>query len=65
MTLIGFLLFMIGMLSLILSVIGIHFIFLKFLEYWGALIGVLFKIFLILAGFVLIFLSKLHYPKKS
>lgn len=65
MTLTGFILFMIGMLSLMLSTVGIHFTFLKFLEMWGSSVAFLFKILLIIAGFVLIYLSKIHYPPKS
>lgn len=65
MTLTGFLLFMIGMLSLMLSTVGIHFSFLRFLEMWGSFVALFLKILLIIAGFVLIYLSKIHYPSKS
>lgn len=61
----GFLLFIIGMLSLVLSVIGIHFTFLRFLEYWGAGFAFASKILIIIAGFVLIYLSKTDYPRKE
>ena len=62
MSIAGFLLFMTGMLSLILSLIGIRFTFLAFLEYWGSLVGFLLKLVLIMAGFILIYLSKTEYP---
>ncbi len=65
MTLLGFILFMIGMLSFMLSFVGIHFTFLKVLEYWGGFVGFLLKVLIIIAGFVLIYLSKIHYPRKS
>jgi len=61
----GFLLFMIGMLSLILSLIGIQFTFLGFLETWGGLVGFLLKLLIIIAGFILIYLSKTQYPRKG
>ena len=61
----GFLLFIIGMLSLILSLIGIHFTFLRFLEYWGGGIAFALKLLMVIAGFVLIYLSKTEYPRSE
>lgn len=65
MTLTGFILFMTGMLALMLSTVGIYFSFLKFLEIWGGFVAFLLKILLVITGFVLIYLSKIHYPRKS
>lgn len=65
MSLIGFILFFLGMLSIVLSLVGIHFTFLSFLETWGGLVAFLIKVLLVIVGFVLIYLSKTQYPRKE
>lgn len=62
MSIFGFTFFIMGMLSLVLSLIGIHLTFLGFLEIWGRLTGFLLKLVIIVTGFILIFLSKSEYP---
>lgn len=65
MAIVGFLCFIMGMMSLFLSTIGIHFVFLRFLENWGPLPAFLIKLAIVVAGFVLIYLSRTQYPRKS
>lgn len=64
-TLAGFILFFLGMLSIILSLVGIHFSFLAFLEKLGKLPAFLAKVAMVGLGFSLIYLSKIHYPRKN
>jgi len=59
---IGFLCFILGAMSLILSLVGIHFTFLRFLENWGGMASFLVKLGILIAGLVLIYVSKTNYP---
>ncbi len=52
----GFFLFLIGALSLILSLVGIDFIFLRWLDHLGRLIAFIIKLLMVIAGIVLIYL---------
>lgn len=61
-TLIGFILFFIGMLSIFLALVGIHFSFLAFIERLGKLPAFLIKVMMAISGVVIIYLSKIHYP---
>lgn len=62
---IGFCCFLLGFMSLVLSLIGIHFTFLRFLENWGGLASFLTKLLIFVAGIVLIYVSKTQYPRKE
>lgn len=53
----GFLLFIFGFSALVLSLVGIKFSFLAWLDYPGALFGFLAKIFMIVAGIVVVYLT--------
>jgi len=64
-TLIGFILFFLGMLSIFLALVGIHFSFLTFLERMGRLPAFLIKVMMAVSGVVIIYLSKIHYPAKE
>jgi len=55
--LIGFVLAGLGFLSIILSMIGLKFYFLTWIDAPGSLFGFVVKIVMILAGFVIIYLS--------
>ena len=57
-TLIGFLLFFFGTLSLVLSLVGAKLIFLTWLETFGPLIGFLMKILMIVGGIVMVMLVR-------
>lgn len=53
----GFLLFIFGFTALVLSLVGVKFSFLTWLDYPGALFGFLAKIFMVVAGIVVVYLS--------
>lgn len=53
----GFLLFIFGFSALVLSLVGIKISFLVWLDYPGALFGFLAKIFMIVAGIVVVYLA--------
>jgi len=53
----GFLLFVFGFSSLVLSLVGVKFSFLAWLDYPGALFGFLMKIFMVVAGIVVVYLN--------
>lgn len=55
--LIGFVLIGLGFLSIILSMIGLKFSFLTWIDAPGSLFGFIVKVVMILAGFVIIYLS--------
>lgn len=57
-TILGYALFLFGLLSLILSMIGLRLTFLSFLEFAGPLPGFIIKICMIMFGFVLMYISK-------
>jgi len=63
-TIIGFLLVVTGFLSMIVSVVGLKFSFLLFLENWGALTGFVLKLFIILFGFILTYLGQTNFSGK-
>ncbi|HLU94623.1 MAG TPA: hypothetical protein VKZ54_10880 [Membranihabitans sp.] len=65
MAILGFIFFLLGSMSLILSLIGIHFTFLRFLENWGGLFSFLAKLLILITGIVLIYISKTQYPRKG
>ena len=53
----GFLLFIFGFSALVLSLVGVKISFLVWLDYPGALFGFLIKIFMIIAGFVVVYMT--------
>jgi len=57
-TVIGYLLILLGFLALILSMIGLRLSFLRFLEFGGPLVGLIIKLTMIVAGFILMYVSK-------
>lgn len=57
-TVIGFLLLGAGLLSLILSLVGLEWKPLSFLYTWGSLITIIFQVIFIIAGFVIIFVAR-------
>ena len=56
-TLIGFLLFIVGTLALLIELVGVSFGFLGFLNYLGRMGAFLAKVFMILGGIVLVVLA--------
>lgn len=57
-SLIGFLLFFYGMLSLVLSLIGAKLTFLTWLEAFGPLMGFVLKILMIVGGIVIVAVAR-------
>jgi uncharacterized Tic20 family protein len=60
-TLIGFVLIMLGFLALVLSIVGVKFAFLLWIDKPGPLFGFLFRIMMIIVGFVLVYLAQTNY----
>lgn len=56
-TLIGFLLFIVGTLALLIELVGLSFGFLAFFDYLGRMGAFLAKVFMILGGIVLVVLA--------
>jgi hypothetical protein len=63
-TILGFLLVVTGFLSMIVSVVGLKFSFLLFLESWGSLVGFVLKLLIIMTGFVLTYLGQTNFSGK-
>lgn len=57
-TVIGYILILLGFLALILSMIGLRLKFLAFLEFGGPLIAFMIKMSMIMFGFIIMYISK-------
>lgn len=57
-TVVGYVLILLGFLALILSMIGLRLKFLAFLEFGGPLLAFIIKMSMIMFGFVLMYISK-------
>lgn len=57
-SLIGFLLFFFGFLSILLSVVGVKLIFLTWVDAFGRGTGFLIKILMVIAGFVVVIVAR-------
>ncbi len=53
----GFLLFILGFSALVLSLVGVKLSFLVWLDYPGALFGFLAKIFMVIAGIIVVYMA--------
>jgi hypothetical protein len=60
----GFLLIITGFLSMIVSVVGLKFSFLLFIESWGSLVGFVIKLLIIMVGFILTYLGQTNFSGK-
>jgi membrane protein insertase Oxa1/YidC/SpoIIIJ len=60
-TLLGFILVIIGFLALVLSIVGVKFSFLLWIDRPGPLFGFLVRILMIITGFVLVYLAQTNY----
>ena len=58
MTLLGYLLFALGMLSIILSIVGVKLAFLAWIDNWGGLIGFLIKLSMLVVGMIIMFVAR-------
>ncbi len=57
-SIIGFLLFLFGFLSILLSVVGIKLVFLQWVDAFGRGFGLLFKLLMVIAGFVVVIVAR-------
>ncbi len=57
-TLVGFLLLIIGFSALVLSLVGVQFSFLTWMDRPGLLFGFVIRLLFILAGFVIVYLAQ-------
>ncbi len=57
-TLIGFLLIALGFMAIILSLVGLRFSFLAWLDAPGALFGFVIRLLMIVAGFILVYFAQ-------
>ena len=64
-TLVGFLLAGLGFLALVLSLIGVQFSFLTWIDKPGRLFGFLFRILMIAVGFVMIYLAQTDFEREE
>lgn len=53
-TVVGFLLFFLGMLALSLSLVGVKLVILEWIDHWGGLSGLLIRLLMIISGVVII-----------
>lgn len=53
----GFLLFIVGFSALVLSIVGVQFAFLTWIDAPGGLIGMIAKILMIVSGIVIVYLT--------
>lgn len=60
-TFIGFVLIILGFLALVLSIVGVKFAFLLWIDKPGPLFGFMFRILMIIVGFVLVYLAQTNY----
>lgn len=61
---IGFSLFVIGMMSLVFSMVGIQFSFLTWIDAAGKTLGLLVKLLMTIAGVVITFLAQTDWKKE-
>jgi hypothetical protein len=59
-TIIGFLLFVFGLLALVLSMIGIQFTMLKWIDAPGRMVGLVIRLVMIFGGIVLVYVSRVN-----
>ena len=64
-TLVGFLLAGLGFLALVLSLIGVQFAFLTWIDKPGKLFGFVFRIIMITVGIVMIYLAQTDFEKEE
>ncbi len=64
-TSIGFALFILGMLSIVLSLIGVKFSFLAFIDKPGALFGFLIRLLMVFGGVIIIALAQTNWSQEG
>ncbi|MDX1667210.1 MAG: hypothetical protein R3350_08270 [Saprospiraceae bacterium] len=61
----GFLLLALGLVSLVLSLVGVQLSFLRWIDIPGPLFGFVIRLLLIIGGFVIIYLSQTDFEGKN
>jgi len=61
---IGFLLIMFGIMSIVLSMVGLEFSFMIFLDVFGSLTAFIIKVFMVLSGIVIITLARTDWERE-
>ncbi len=64
-TIAGFLMFLLGMVSIILSLVGLNLQILSFIEYFGGGIAFLIKILLAVFGIIIVYLARTYNPEEE
>lgn len=62
---IGFLLFFIGFLSIILNIVGVEFSFLTWLDHLGGLMAFITKVLMIIGGIVILYLNSTNWKEEE
>jgi hypothetical protein len=57
-SLLGFVLFVLGFLALVLQMVGVQIAFLTWLDAWGGGIGLLLRVLMIVAGLVIVIITR-------
>ena len=60
-TLIGFILFATGLTSIIFNIVGVEWVLLKWLSNFDPLFGFILKLFMIVGGMIMIYMSKVNF----
>lgn len=63
-SIIGFLLLMFGVMSIVLSMVGLEFSFMTFLDVFGSLTAFIIKVFMVLSGIVIITLARTDWERE-
>ena len=64
-TIVGFALFSLGMIALVLTLVGVELIFLNWLQSFGGLIAFLVKVALVVAGVVVVALARTDWEQSE
>ncbi len=64
-SLLGFVFLILGIVSLALSLTGLQFQFLLWMDHFGSGIGLLLRIFMVLSGFIIIYLSRFNWAENE
>lgn len=61
---VGFLLFFIGFLSLVLNMVGVEFYFLTWLNHLGGLVAFIIKVLMVISGIIIIYLQSSNWREE-
>jgi hypothetical protein len=63
--LVGFIMFLLGILSIVLSLVGLRFVFLEWMDLGGSTWGLVFRLLFILGGVVLMAYSRINWGNEE